>query len=99
MEWRSGDSNGRVSVTGGMLQSIDIVRGGGSVLENQFSSTGHVPFRLALSINGFSRRYSKDPTIISITNEDRSFSFLLRDVDPGIPIYIPEYGAGSNDHR
>lgn len=93
VEWRSGDSNGRVSVTGGMLQSIDIVRGGGSVLESRFSSTGQVPFRLALSINGFSRRYSKDPTIISITNEDRSFSFLLRDVNPGIPIYIPEYGA------
>ena len=91
VEWKPGRFEGQVRVSDGRLMRMDVVTGRGQVSGDQFSSIEETPFRLKISLEGSSRQYSKNPTIISIVTEDRSFSFLMRDVDIRFPILIPEY--------
>lgn len=93
IEWKTGPLAGQVRVSDGQLLDMEVAIGRGGVNGDRFSSTGATQFRLKISLEGVSRRYKKNPTIISIHTEDRSFSFFMRDVDLGFPIFIPEYGV------
>jgi hypothetical protein len=66
------------------------------ILGNRFACEAGRPFRLKILLEGVAARYTTDPTIISIKT-DHPFSFLLRDVDSGFPIWIPEYGVAVTD--
>ncbi len=91
IEWKSGRPEGQVRVSDGRLVGMDVVTGRGSVSGDQFSCTESAPFRITLRLEGVSRRYSTNPTIVSISTEDHAFSFLMRDVNLRFPIFIPEY--------
>src|ERR1700733_14154740 len=91
--WRRGRPRGEVQVSGGRLLSLSLLTGGGSAGEGRFSSATEEPFRLKLSLEGVSSRYTTNPTIVSVITEKNPFSFLLRDVDRRFPICIPEYGV------
>ncbi len=102
VEWKSGPLKGQVRVSDGRLLSMEVVSGRGCVDEDQFSTPEEAPLRLKISLEGVSRRYTQNPTIVSIVAGDQSFSFLLRDVDPRFPIFVPEYGVAvtnSDDER
>ncbi len=102
VEWKSGPLQGQVRVSDGRLLAMEVVTGRGRVSEDQFSSSEGKPFRLKICVEGVSRRYSQNPTIISIVDGDRGFSFLMRDVDRRFPIFVPEYGVAvtnSDDER
>ena len=91
VEWKTGTVAGQVRVSDGRLIGMEVATGRGGVNGDRFSSTGATQFRLKISLEGVSRRYTKNPTIVSIDTEDRSFSFFMRDVDSRFPIFIPEY--------
>jgi hypothetical protein len=91
VEWKSGKPSGQVRVSDGRLIGMDAVTGRGGVRGDQFSCTEGAPFRVKLRLEGVSRRYSTNPTIVSISTGDHAFSFLMRDVDLHFPIFIPEY--------
>ncbi|HEX4427539.1 MAG TPA: hypothetical protein VH079_19210, partial [Terriglobales bacterium] len=93
VEWKAGRPKGQIRVTDGRVVKVEIVSGRGNVSENQFADTDDAPFRLRLSVEGLNNRYSKNPTIVSVSTEDHAFSFLMRDVDERFPIFIPEYGV------
>ena len=94
IEWRGGRPHGEVQVSDGRLLSLSLLAGSGWAGEgNRFSSATEGPFRLKLSLEGVPRRYTTNPTIVSIATEKHAFSFLLRDVDRRFPISIPEYGV------
>jgi hypothetical protein len=94
VEWRSGKLKGQVQVSHGRLLRIDAPGDRDcSASGNQFTSSTDGPFKIRLSLEGSSRRYATNPTIVSITTDSHSFSFLLRDVDRRFPIWIPEYGV------
>ena len=93
VEWKPGRFKGQVRVSDGRLVGMEIVTGRGGFTGDQFSSTEETPFRLKISLEGVSRRYSQNPTIVSIISEGRSFSFLMRDVDIRFTIFVPEYGV------
>ena len=93
VEWKSGRPTGQVRVSDGKAVSVNVVTGRGCIDGNQFSSADEAPFRLRISVEGAPGRYTTNPTIVSIVTGENSFSFLLRDVDPRFPIFIPEYGV------
>jgi hypothetical protein len=93
VEWKSGRPKGQIGVSDGRVAGVEIVSGRGHVRGNQFTSAKDAPFRLQLSLEGVSNRYSRNPTVVSVATEDHAFSFLMRDVDQRFPIFIPEYGV------
>ncbi len=73
VEWKSGPLQGQVRVSDGRLLAMEVVSARGSVDGDQFSSPEDTPFRLKISLEGVSRRYSQHPTIVSIVAGDRAF--------------------------
>jgi hypothetical protein len=73
---------------------LNVVAGEGVVEQgSRFTSAAEGPFRIKLSIEGVPRRYQTNPTIVTIATEDHPFSFLLRDVNPAFPVWIPQPGV------
>jgi hypothetical protein len=87
--WQSGPGKGQVHVSHGRVLSPGAL--GDSA--HRFSSSHESSFRIEISVEGTSCRYSKNPTLVSVSTDKRAFSFLLRDVDASFPILISEYGV------
>ena len=98
VEWNSGWMSGEIAVTGGRLLNLQVAGGEGRTKGNRFVCESAGPFRLKMSVEGVAARYTTDPTTISIKTSD-PFSFLLRDVDPRFPIWIPEYRVVVTDGK
>ena len=72
VEWKCGPLKGQVRVSDGRLLAMEVVSGCGTVDRDRNSSTEQKPFRLKISLEGVSRRYTQNPTIVSIVAGDRS---------------------------
>jgi hypothetical protein len=83
-----GRVKGKINVVNGSLKKL-AVDGKGKASGNEF----HLPDggRLEISLGGFTVKRGASPTMINVLTEKNPFSFFLRDVNPGNPIYIPEF--------
>jgi hypothetical protein len=98
VEWRDAGPRGEISLSGGSLSGLSIVKGKGSVTgSNSFKSAGPGFFRIEAQISGSDESYGQPATIITIKTADNPFSFFLRDARADYPICIPEYGVAVTD--
>jgi hypothetical protein len=93
VEWKNKIPSGRVEVLNGTLESISISNGKGKIRNDQyiFNSTG--ANRLDINLSETKTDPGSGATVISISSEKNGFSFFLRDINEGFPIYIPQYGV------
>ncbi|MCC6362315.1 MAG: hypothetical protein IT165_02255 [Bryobacterales bacterium] len=98
VEWRGGQPEGELSVTGGSLAGLSVARGRGAVTgNNRFGATAPGPFRLEIQLSGSEAAYGPASAIVTVNTTRNPVSFFLRDVRAGYPIYIPAYGVAVTD--
>ncbi len=93
IEWSGGKPSGTISVLNGSLSKIEIVKGHGKIKDNRFELTTTGPARIALEFDDVQNNPGPGATIISVKTDNSPFSFFLRDVSKGFPIYIPDYSV------
>ena len=93
IDWKDAPQSGRVTVTNGKVTGLRLVRGRGVIEGNRFAASQPGPYRLELSVEGSAAQYGPQSTLVTIQADRNPFSFFLHDVRPGIPIFIPSYGA------
>ena len=96
--WGEGKPKGEISVTGGSLESLSVVKGAGTVTgASRFSAAKEEPFRLEIKLSGSEVSYGPGSAIVTIGAETNPFSVFLRDVSSERPVYIPEYHVAVTD--
>lgn len=90
--WKEGVPSGAIEVSRGMLQSLTISAGQGTVEGNRFTITGS-DARLQIGIADAKTAIGPEPTVVHVQAGEQSFSFFLRDVQERYPIVIPQYGV------
>lgn len=93
VKWNDEKASGNIRVLNGKLTGLSILEGKGKTNYDSylFSSTG--PNSLNIKLDEIKTDPGSNPTLISVTNGEHSFSFFLRDVSCEYPIYIPEYNV------
>ncbi|MFD2333801.1 hypothetical protein ACFSR7_31465 [Cohnella sp. GCM10020058] len=92
VHWEEGAVQGAVGIAGGSLLAARFVRGGGSIVGDDFNGEGAHGVSLQLEIEGKTAP-GAGASIVSLKTAANPFSFFLRDVDAAYPILIPEYGV------
>ncbi|RIH67304.1 hypothetical protein D1164_01350 [Mariniphaga sediminis] len=87
--WSKKNVSGSIKINRGNITSLHVEKGETS--GNSFYLTGEEEARLTVEVTGFNNAYGPSPTVISVKTPDHPFSFFLRDVNAGYPIYIPAY--------
>ena len=94
VEWRAGRPEGEVSMTGGSITRLHVVRGKGTLLgSNRFVVNADSPFRLEIQVDGSDATYGPSASVVTVQTTHNPFSFFLRDVRTEHPIYLPEFGV------
>jgi hypothetical protein len=94
IEWKGGHPAGQIAVSDGTLGKLQVARGQGEIQgSDRFIGRQGGSLRLELQIKGTGVRYGKGGTIVTVADKEHPFSFFLRDVNQGFPIYIPAYGV------
>ncbi len=93
IEWPSGKPSGTIKVLNGHLKKIDVVTGHGKISNNHFEFSSPGRARISLELDSLNNNPGPDPTLISVSTTANPFSFFLRDVSNGFPIYIPDYSV------
>ena len=93
--WSQNPGAGEVRVSDGRLAALSVVAGEGSAEGAAFSFTS--PGRLHITIEDEKLGLDKYPTMVTIAAAAATFTFLLRDVQAGYPMWIPAYGVVVTD--
>lgn len=100
VEWKENATKGKIEVLNGSFGKLKILDGKGKVLNNAFYSSSAGRFRLEIS---FSADLSKAeaPAIIQVETNKKPFSFFVRDVSKGNPIFLKGLAVvlPADDHR
>ena len=91
IEWQNIKPSGYIEVLNGKLEKISISKGKGKITNDHFGFRSGDYNRLEISFSDAMLNYGSGTTVVSVHSGDNSFSFFLRDVSAGSPIYIPEY--------
>jgi hypothetical protein len=83
-------AKGRIEIKRGVLEKLKAAGGKSAGDSFEFSKSGG---RLEISVSGAKVSPGAFQTIIGVMTEDNPFSFNLRDVSSGSPVYIPEFQA------
>ncbi len=86
--WNAGPVEGEIRIVNGKLKKIK-TGSGGSVKGAWFKLP--VGGRLEIELAEFTLKRGAFPTIINVLSQCNPFSFNLRDVNSGAPIFIPEF--------
>ena len=89
--WQDVRPKGEIKVRYGQLEKLEILQGQGIVSDNRFEFSSSAETRMILTFNEYNINPGSASTLVSIYTEKYPFSFFLRDVNTGFPIYIPEY--------
>jgi hypothetical protein len=89
--WKDGKPAGTIEVADGILSEIKIRNGRGVVSAGAFRFKTKGEARLDLLLRNVRVNRGSGATIVSVRTQSNPFSFLLRDVNPEFPIFIPEY--------
>jgi hypothetical protein len=94
IEWKGVRPAGRIVVTDGALEKLQVVRGQGEIQgSDRYSGQPGGSLRLGLQIKGTGVTYGKGGTMVMVADQEHPFSFFLRDVNKDFPIFIPAYGV------
>ncbi len=93
VEWRNFNPSGYVEVLNGKLDKICIISGKGKTDGDKFSFRSNNYARMEMSFSEANLNFGSGTTLVSIRSGKNSFSFFLRDVTAGFPIYIPDYNV------
>jgi len=93
IEWNNGKPSGTIGVLNGNLIKIEVLRGKGKTKDNSFNFTSAGEARISVEIANIKNQLGPGATIISVKTDSSFFSFFLRDVNEGFPIYIPSYSV------
>lgn len=94
IEWKDGASvSGTVLLQHGTLTKIGLSAGKGKVKGNTFQFTSPGPAGVQIGIDSVGNQYGTGATVVSIKMAKNPFSFFLRDVSSGSPIFLPDYGV------
>lgn len=93
IEWRGDVQSGKIKVLNGSLKSIEVEQGNGKAKDNMFIFSSSGRGRVLLQFSGVNIKPGPEATIVSVVLKKNSFSFFLRDVTKGYPIYLPDYGV------
>jgi hypothetical protein len=91
IEWQNIKPSGYIEVLNGKLEKISISEGKGKITGDHFTFRSGEFNRLEISFSDANLNYGSGTTVVSVHSGANSFSFFLRDVSAGFPIYIPEY--------
>jgi hypothetical protein len=93
IEWSDVKPSGFIEVLNGKFKNMQILSGNGKIRGNQFvfSSSGRT--RIRIDIEDANIEVGPLSTIVSVNTAQSPFSFFLRDVTTGFPIYIPNYSV------
>lgn len=91
--WKHAPATGTVVIRNG--SSVDVVSPKGKRKSGgrEFQFSPNDPPALVLETTGSNIESGPDATVISINTTNHAFSFFLRDVQDGYPIYLPEYNV------
>ncbi|MEO8960336.1 MAG: hypothetical protein ABI325_00540 [Ginsengibacter sp.] len=93
IEWNNAKPSGTIEVLNGTLIKIEVIGGKAKVKDNRFEYTSSGQARISLEIGNVKNQSGPGATIVSIRTNSSPFSFFLRDVSEGFPIYIPGYSV------
>ena len=102
IKWQNERPQGHIEVLNGELQKISFPDNDGKSKADKYSFKNTGSNTLAITLRNVNVNYGPGTTVVSVYNENHSFSFFLRDVNSDYPIYIPEYNVivcGSDDNR
>ena len=98
IEWRNGQPQGEVAITGGTIGSLRVARGEGAVeAGGRFRAARQGPFRLEAGVQGSEAKYGPGSAILTVSGRPEAFSFFLRDVRREQPVFLPAYGIAVTD--
>lgn len=93
VKWKEGPKAGRVGIVNGKLQSVKVIKGN-LKRDNAFEFSTLKNCELQFSVAEANNKIGPHATVVNILLESgNSFSFFLRDVQSGYPIYIPLYNV------
>ena len=87
--WKTGPVEGEIKVLNGKLGCLKSAAGSIAGAGFKMPRGG----RLEIELAEFTLKRGSFPTIIHVFAKTNSFSFNLRDVGSGCPVYIPEFGV------
>lgn len=91
IEWAKAGKEISISAENGRVAGITALKGSARVRETAIHVRKADALRLQCRIEDENMNLGPGSTIVSITNGSESFSFFLRDVNSGSPVWIPEY--------
>jgi hypothetical protein len=94
IEWKDGASvSGTVQLQHGTLTKAELAAGKGKVKGNAFQLTSGGSAGILIGIDSIRNEYGTGATVVSVKTAKNPFSFFLRDVIVGSPIFLPDYGV------
>ena len=92
LRWGSNPGAGQITVVNGELEKIN--SRGGKIQKNRFDLSSAANKELWLTVGKAQNEVGPKATVVNVLmDNEKSFSFFLRDVSSGYPIYIPAYGV------
>ncbi len=89
--WSDGCPQGEITIRNGTLSRLDAGPGTGKTAGASFRFQSNGECRLSLEADNAALEAGASATILHVCATTGSFSFFLRDVCSGYPVYIPEY--------
>lgn len=93
IEWNQAPTSGKIEVLNGHLRKIAIKKGKGSIKKDQFAFKTNNAARLEIIVDQTVKSPGPGATIVTANTATNPFSFFLRDVNVGYPIYLPTHHA------
>jgi len=100
--WKDSPGSGTIEVLNGRLKGLRALGGAGKAAGAAFTIPPPSPARLQVAIDQEQTAPGAHATLVSVRWGATAFSFFLRDVQTGRPIWIPDYGvavAAARDKR
>ena len=91
--WKEAPGSGTVDVQNGCLKGLRAVGGPGKTRGVAFEIPGGSPARLHVAVAREKVAPGAHATLVMVSWRSTAFSFFLRDVQTGRPIWIPDYGV------
>lgn len=93
VRWSNGTVSGKVNIINGQLTSLGSSTKKRAVKNGNFKVPDARSDGLSLTVGNATLSEGPDATMVCIETDKGPFSFFLRDVQSGYPIWIPEYGV------
>ena len=91
--WKESPGSGTVDVQNGRLKGLRAVGGTGQAKGPTFEISAGSPARLHVAVDREHVAPGAHATLVMVSWGSRTFSFFLRDVQSGRPVWVPDYGV------